>query len=106
MTDWTDVCAVDQLPPGAHKRVDVDDVMVAVFNIEGEYLAIEDACSHDGGELACGLLEGEVIICPRHGSRFNLRTGAVLSAPAYEDIPVFPVRCQQGRIEVRDPRWD
>ncbi len=106
MTDWTDVCGEGELSPGSHKVVDVDDVMVAVFNIDGEFLAVEDACSHDGGELACGLLEGDEIVCPRHGSRFNLHTGAVLSPPAYEDIPVFPVRCLNGRIEVRDPRWD
>ena len=84
MSDWVDVEAVDALPPGSVKVVEVDGAMIAVFNVDGEFFAIEDVCTHDGAEIASGCLRGDEIECPRHGARFNVRTGAVLSAPAYE----------------------
>ena len=106
MSEWVDVASTDELLPGSHKIVDVDGVEVAVFNVSGEYLAVEDICTHDGGELACGNLEGEVIVCPRHGAKFSLRTGEVLAPPAYEPIAVLPVRVQGGLVQVRADRWD
>ena len=106
MSDWVDVEAVDAIPPGSCVVVDVDDVMVAVFNIEGSFYAIEDLCSHDGGEIASGCLHGEEIECPRHGARFNVKTGKVLTAPAYEDLETFEVRIENHTVQVRDARWD
>ncbi len=106
MADWIDVALVSEFMPGDRKIVDVDGVAVAVFNINGEYFAIEDVCTHDGGELAGGTLEGDQIICPRHGARFCVRTGAALSAPAYEPTAKFPVRIENGAVQVRDDRWD
>ena len=106
MSDWIAVAAVGELAPGASKVADVDGVTVAVFNIGGEYFAIEDVCTHDGGELAGGILEGDQIICPRHGARFCVRTGEALSAPAYEPTAKFPVRIENGTVQVRDDRWD
>ena len=106
MSDWIAVAVVGELAPGASRVVDVDGVTVAVFNIGGEYFAIEDVCTHDGGELANGVLEGDQIICPRHGARFCVRTGEALSAPAYEPTAKFPVRINNGVVQVRDDRWD
>ncbi len=106
MSDWIAVAAVGELAPGASRVVDVDGVTVAVFNIGGEFFAIEDVCTHDGGELASGTLEGDQIICPRHGARFCVRTGEALSAPAYEPTAKFPVRIDHGVVQVRDERWD
>ncbi len=106
MSDWVTVAAVDELVPGTSKVVDIDGALIAVFNIGGEYFAIEDLCTHDGGELASGVLEGDQIICPRHGARFCVRTGAALSAPAYEPTAKFPVRVESGVVQVRDERWD
>ncbi len=106
MSDWVTVAAVGELAPGAGKVVDIDGALIAVFNIGGEYFAIEDVCTHDGGELASGVLEGDQIICPRHGARFCVRTGEALSAPAYEPTAKFPVRIENGIIQVRDDRWD
>ncbi len=68
--------------------------------------AIENICPHDGGILTGGTVEGDVVICPRHGARFCIRTGKVLAPPAYEDVVVFPVRIQAGVAQVRDERWD
>ena len=104
--EWVDVAAVEALSPGNHVVVDVDGVEVAVFNVAGRILAVEDRCSHDGGCLAGGALDGEDIVCPRHGARFSLVTGTALTAPAYEPIAVFPTRVDNGTIQVRDARWD
>ncbi len=106
MTEWTEVCRVEELPPGAYRVVEVDGAEVAVFNVDGEVLAIEDVCTHDGAQLTGGSVEGAEIVCPRHGARFCLRTGAALTPPAYEDTAVLPVRIADGRIWVRDDRWD
>lgn len=104
--DWTLVARVEDVPPGTRRAVDVDGVKVAVFNLEGGYFAIEDVCTHDGGELASGALEGCEIICPRHGARFDVRSGAVAAPPAYEPVPTMAVRVEDGWVWVRDPRWD
>lgn len=106
MSDWVDVAAVDELRAGTHRVVDVDGAAVAVFNLDGAYYAVEDVCTHDGGTLTGGSVEGDQIICPRHGARFSIKTGAVLAPPAYEPIHSFPVRVADGRVQVRDDRWD
>jgi 3-phenylpropionate/trans-cinnamate dioxygenase ferredoxin component len=103
MVGWLDVAGIDELAPGSRRVVDVDGVAVAVFNLGGEYFAIQDICTHDGGELANGKLEGDVIICPRHGARFSVRTGAVLGPPAYEDVRTYTVRVAEGRVQVMLP---
>ena len=106
MTDWFDVDHVDAFTPGQCKVVDVDDVMVAVFNLEGEFYAIEDVCTHDGSEIASGCIVGDEIECPRHAARFNIKTGEVTAPPAYEAVDIFPVRVVDGVVQVRDSRWD
>jgi 3-phenylpropionate/trans-cinnamate dioxygenase ferredoxin subunit len=106
MSDWVDVARKDDLTPGQHVVVDVDAVAVAVFNIDGEFLAVEDVCTHDGAELASGNLEGDTIVCPRHGAKFCLRTGEVLAPPAYEPVSSFPIRIHGDMVQVRDERWE
>ena len=106
MSDWTSVCPLSELPPGAYRCVEVDGVQVAVFNLDGELYAIEDVCTHDGGILTGGAVEGDCIICPRHGAKFSIRTGEALTAPAYEPTAKLPVRVLDGLVQVRDDRWD
>ena len=106
MSDWVTVARVDELVPGTRRLVDVDGAQIVVFNLDGKYYAIEDVCTHDGGQLTGGEVEGDQIICPRHGARFCIRTGAALTAPAYEPTATFPVRIENGEIQVRDNRWD
>ncbi|OAI12341.1 ferredoxin [Methylomonas koyamae] len=100
MTEWIDVVAASALADGEHVVVDVDGDDVAVFNIGGEFYAIADVCTHDGAEIASGELDGDEIVCPRHGARFCVKTGQVKCAPAYEDIATFPVRVEGGRLQV------
>lgn len=106
MTDWIDVCEASVLAKKKNIVVDVDGAEVAIFNIEGQFYAIEDVCTHDGAEIASGELDGDEIICPRHGARFCVKTGSVKCAPAYENIDTFLVRVEEGRLQVRDHRWD
>ena len=68
MSDWIDVAPQAEIAPGAWRSVELDGAQVAVFNLGGEYYAIEDVCTHDGGILTGGALEGEEIVCPRHGA--------------------------------------
>ena len=98
--EWLDVAAVEDLPPGTYEVVETDEQVLAVFNVGGEFFAIEDVCTHDGEELTGGPLDGDQIVCPRHGARFCLRTGKALTPPAYEDVPTFEVRVRDGRVEV------
>ncbi|MDD5320789.1 MAG: non-heme iron oxygenase ferredoxin subunit [Methylococcales bacterium] len=106
MSDWVDVVNANSLAEGKNIVINIDGTDIAVFNIEGAFYAIEDVCSHDGAEIASGTLEGDEIICPRHGARFCVKTGAVKSPPAYENIASFPLRIENGKVQVRDNRWD
>ena len=106
MADWIDVALEGEIQTGQCKTVDIDDVLVAVYNLDGGYFAIEDICTHDGGELATGEVQGDEVICPRHGARFCIRNGKALTPPAYEDVYCFPLRIENGMIQVSDDRWD
>jgi 3-phenylpropionate/trans-cinnamate dioxygenase ferredoxin subunit len=106
MSDWVEVAPEGELKIGDVKIVDVDDVMVAVFNLDGEYIAIEDVCPHDGSEIATGCIKNGVLECPHHGATFDLRSGGVLTPPAYEPLEMMALRVENGVIEVRDARWD
>lgn len=106
MSDWVDAVNEDELENGGNVVVDVDGTDVAVFKIDDAFYAIEDVCTHDGAEIASGVLEGDEIVCPRHGARFCVKTGEVKAPPAYENIDCFPVRIENGKVQVRDNRWD
>ena len=94
------------LPPGEYQVVYDGDTPIAVFNIDGELYAIEDICTHDGGELTGGVIEGRQVECPRHGARFDITTGEALTPPAYEPTAKFPVKVEDGVVYSRDDRWD
>ena len=83
------------------KRVDAAGVPVLLVRCEGEVCAIAHTCSHLGGPLSEGKLEGDVVQCPWHGSRFNVRDGRVVDGPATFPQPRFEVRTHEGQIEVR-----
>lgn len=106
MSDWVQVGTTGELQPGGYRVIDVDGADVVVVNVDGCYFAIEDVCTHDGGQLTGGKICGYEIECPRHGSRFDVRTGKALCPPAYEPTAVFPIRIEEGVVYVRDDRWD
>ena len=112
MAGWFNVAPANEFLPGQSRLIDVDNVMIAVFNIDGEYHAIEDVCTHDGSPMLGGgfepeqVIDGAEIICPRHGARFCIKTGNALTPPAYEPTHTFPVRVENGMVQVTDDRCD
>ncbi len=97
---WIDVGLESAILPGDYRVVETDDTAIAVVNVSGKFFAIEDVCTHDGEELTGGPIEDDQIVCPRHGARFCLRTGAALTAPAYEPVRTFPIRVAHGIVQV------
>jgi 3-phenylpropionate/trans-cinnamate dioxygenase ferredoxin subunit len=100
-----EVAPADELPPGSVKIVVAGSIHLGVYNIDGEYFAIEDRCSHDDGPLCEGDWEPDdcVVTCPRHGARFDLASGRPLSLPAFQPVAVFPVEVQDGIVRVELP---
>jgi 3-phenylpropionate/trans-cinnamate dioxygenase ferredoxin subunit len=96
------VCPVEELPPGEMKLVHAGEISVGVYNCGGSFYALEDRCSHDDGPLVEGDWEPDecVVICPRHGSRFDIETGRALTLPAYLPVETFPVRVEDGLVKV------
>ncbi len=91
MSTFVKVATQAELPMGGKKLVEVDGRAIAVFNVDGTLFAIDDVCTHDGGPLAEGELIGCEIECPRHGARFDVRTGLPLSMPAIEPVAVHAI---------------
>ena len=91
---------ISDVPPGTAKVYEVGDRAVAVCNVDGELYAIDDVCTHDEGSLDQGELEGYEIECPRHGARFDIRSGEVKALPAVLPIDTFKVRLQGDDIEI------
>jgi 3-phenylpropionate/trans-cinnamate dioxygenase ferredoxin subunit len=104
--DWIDVAKVGEIPKDESKIIDLNGDEVAVYNLAGEYFAIEDVCTHDGGDLSGGWVEDGAAVCPRHLAKFDIKTGEVLAPPAYENVHAFPVRVAASVIQVRDDRED
>jgi 3-phenylpropionate/trans-cinnamate dioxygenase ferredoxin component len=94
------VAAEGEIPEGGVKIIQAGSLFVGVYLIDGRYYAIEDRCSHDDGPLCEGDREGFEVECPRHGARFDVRTGHVLSLPATEDVDAFPVTVRDGEVFV------
>ena len=106
MTAWIDVGAADSVTESNPLTTEVAGYPIVLVPCGQEFFAVEDRCSHDGESLAGAEVEACEIICPRHGARFCIRTGEALTAPAYEPTDTFPVRIQDGQVQVRDDRWD
>ena len=78
----------------------MDGIEIVVVNLDGQFYAVEDVCTHDGGPLGEGKLDGCELICPRHGARFDVRTGAATRMPAIEPVPTYEVRVEDGDVLV------
>jgi 3-phenylpropionate/trans-cinnamate dioxygenase ferredoxin component len=100
-----EVCPLEELPPGTMKLVSAGLIDIGVYNCSGSLYAIEDRCSHDDGPLAEGDWEPDecVVVCPRHGSRFEIATGRPLTLPAYLPVETFSVSVRDGTVVVEVP---
>jgi 3-phenylpropionate/trans-cinnamate dioxygenase ferredoxin subunit len=102
--EYIQVASENDLPNGERLFLEIDDLRIVVFNVAGQYFAIGDVCSHDDGPLGDGTLEDSDVVCPRHGARFDIRTGEAKSLPAVIDIPAYPVNIVNGQIEIGLPK--
>ncbi len=100
MGDFVTALRSSDVALGTAKVVDIAGREIAICNVDGEFFAIDDVCTHDGGSLDQGVLEGDEIECPRHGARFNVRTGQALCLPAITPIRTYPVRLEGENIQV------
>lgn len=96
--EFVHVAQTSDLESGAKKRVYVGDQRVLLANLDGVFYAVADLCPHAWGVMSAGWLDGDEIICPLHGARFNVKTGEVLSSPAEEDLTVFAVKIEGDKV--------
>ncbi len=100
MAGFVKVASTGDLAPGRGKMVEVSGKKIALFNLEGSFYAIDDTCPHVGGPLSEGEIQGEKVICPWHGSIFNIKTGEVFGPPARTEVASYNVRVEGTDIEV------
>ena len=101
--EFVHVAQTSDLESGAKKRVYVGDQRVLLANVGGVFYALDDLCPHAFAVMSAGWLDGEEIMCPLHGARFNVKTGEVLSLPAEDDLTVFDVKIEGEKVLVRLP---
>lgn len=106
VTGWIRVCATSEILPGESKVVWDGDTPILVLNYDGDFYALEDRCSHEDFELSAGAFDAEeaTIECVLHGSKFDVRDGRALSAPAYAPVVKFPTKVEDDAIWTRDDR--
>jgi 3-phenylpropionate/trans-cinnamate dioxygenase ferredoxin subunit len=100
MTEFVKVAKADEIVSGQARLVDVKGKQIAVFNINGDFFAIDNMCTHEEASLAEGETSGHEVTCPMHGAKFDVRTGEVLAPPAYDDVACYAVRVMGADIEV------
>ena len=100
MGEFVKVARANEIAPGHARLVNIKGKEIALFNIEGTYFALENACTHEEGPLAEGDIEGHEVTCPWHGARFDVRTGKVVGPPVQQAVARFGVRVTESDIEV------
>ncbi|HEX6385072.1 MAG TPA: non-heme iron oxygenase ferredoxin subunit [Anaerolineae bacterium] len=103
MAEFVKVAKVEDIPPGGRLWYDFEDETVVIFNIDGHFYCIADVCTHDGGPLEEGEIEGYEVECPRHGARFDVRTGDAVALPAVAPVETYEVKVEDGVIYVESP---
>lgn len=99
-TGYVRVASVEEIPSGGARAVLAGGRTVAVFNVDGTFYAVDDTCTHEYAPLSQGARNGEIVTCPKHGSRFNVRTGRVLSLPAVVPVSTYPVKVEDGQVYI------
>ena len=102
--EFVEIAPVSELPNGERLFVEIEGKPLVIFNIAGQFFSIGDVCSHDDGPVGEGDIEGDNIVCPRHGAEFDIRTGKAVQLPAVVDIPAYPVQIRDGIIFLGIPK--
>jgi 3-phenylpropionate/trans-cinnamate dioxygenase ferredoxin subunit len=100
---YIQITSIQEMPDGERLFFEIDGKSIVLYSLNGNFYATGDECSHDCGPIGDGQIEGNEIICPRHGARFDIRTGKVTRMPAVKDIPSYPVRINADKIEIGLP---
>jgi 3-phenylpropionate/trans-cinnamate dioxygenase ferredoxin subunit len=100
MAEFVKAARTNEVAPGQARFVNIKGKGIALFNVEGTFFALENACTHEEGPLAEGEIEGHEVTCPWHGAKFDVRTGEALCPPAYEDVRRYNIRVVGNDIEV------
>jgi 3-phenylpropionate/trans-cinnamate dioxygenase ferredoxin subunit len=103
MTNFVKVASVADIPSGKRFWMEFEEETLVIFNVNEQYYAIADLCTHDDGPLEDGELHNHQIECPRHGARFDIRSGAAISLPATSPVPTFQVKVEDGIVYVESP---
>ncbi|MCP4724644.1 MAG: non-heme iron oxygenase ferredoxin subunit [bacterium] len=96
--NYTEIGQTSDIPSGTVKIYAYEDISIAICNVNGNFYAIENVCSHDEGPIGDGKLIGKNIECPRHGAQFDVTTGEITRMPAYGPIQTFPVKIEENKI--------
>jgi 3-phenylpropionate/trans-cinnamate dioxygenase ferredoxin subunit len=99
-SEFLTVAPVTDLPPGERMTIEVGRHWIVIFNVNDSFYAIEDCCTHEEYPLSEGMLDGHAIECAKHGAQFDIRSGEVLAPPAFVPVRTYPVRVQDGNIEI------
>ncbi len=100
MAEFVKVAKTTEIEPGQARLVEVKGKQIALFNVDGQFCALDNTCTHRGGPLADGEVSGYEVTCPFHGAKFDIRTGEVLGPPASQAVACYSVRVAGGDLEV------
>jgi 3-phenylpropionate/trans-cinnamate dioxygenase ferredoxin component len=101
MSEYVKIAKTSEISPGTGKCVEFQSNLIALFNLDGNFYAIGNTCTHRGGPLAEGIITGDVVTCPWHGSIFKIPTGEVVGPPATKNVPRYNLRVQGDDIEIQ-----
>lgn len=100
MGKFIQVATTDEIEPGGAKGIEIEGRSIAIFNVDGTFYAISDECTHVGGTLSQGTVDGDEVTCPWHGARFKISTGEVLTPPAGNDVEKYNVKVEGDTIQI------
>ena len=95
-----DLCSADEIAPGNAIRVENGDLVLAVYNVDGEYFVTDDLCTHGPGSLSEGYIDGDVVECNFHNGQFNIKTGEVVAPPCMVPIKTYSASVENGRVVI------
>jgi 3-phenylpropionate/trans-cinnamate dioxygenase ferredoxin subunit len=101
MAEFIKAVAVNSLADPGRELLELDDRVVVLIHVGGQFFCIDDVCTHDGGPLSDGKLDDHTIACPRHGAKFDIRNGKALTMPATEDTAAHQVEVREGWVWVK-----